>query len=294
MIPQTLDEWTLPVLTSLLDGHYSEPETFDFKEWKITSKSDKESRSIRTDCCAFANGDGGFLVYGVADDTALSTADRLVGVPTNVDFPADFSGYPQQCTPSIRWTYKNPPIALPNNTVVHVVHIPKSWRGPHTFGPADGGFKFPKRTSGGNAYMSYDEVRLLFLGYYEKRLRLRLLCTELEHIIMTAQAMIMDEKREGTDLSLFTFALDVVESVVADSYTILAEHTSIIAALAELRKMCRLVNTKIMAMTSVIHLPLSDKTEMTRQHNRFIKEKCEAIIQQAMHALPRLRDILSE
>jgi hypothetical protein len=68
MMPRILTDWTKDRLIGLLDQGIFEPESFDFKEFRIGKKSDQEKQNIRTDCCAFANSFGGFLVYGVADD----------------------------------------------------------------------------------------------------------------------------------------------------------------------------------------------------------------------------------
>jgi predicted HTH transcriptional regulator len=190
MIPRTLHEWSKEALIELLDKNYFEPESFDFKV-KLPDIKDPDGKlRLRKACCAFANTFGGFLVFGIADERRLTSAHRLVGLPPTYDFPARFAPYAGECKPTVSWDYKKPPIRLENGKLVHVVHIPRSWRGPHTVEKGKGeGFIFPKRTNGGDEPMSYEEVRLSFLGYYEKRLKLQLLRSELENIGATAEQL---------------------------------------------------------------------------------------------------------
>src|SRR5947209_7891521 len=75
--PRILADWTKERLIELLDNKCFEPESFDFKEFRVGKKTEPEKRDIRKDCCAFANSAGGFLVYGVGDDKRLPAKDRL-------------------------------------------------------------------------------------------------------------------------------------------------------------------------------------------------------------------------
>jgi hypothetical protein len=113
MIPITLADWTLPLIEGLLDRGIFESETFDFKK-ELPHRSAKDDRlGLRRTCCAFANSDGGFLVYGIAASRRLAPADRLVGIDPVDDFPVQFGSYPKECTPSTYWDMRNPPLALP-------------------------------------------------------------------------------------------------------------------------------------------------------------------------------------
>jgi predicted HTH transcriptional regulator len=196
MTSRILTDWTEDQLIALLDRGIFEPEAFDFKGFRIAKKTDPEKQDIRKDCCAFANSFGGFLVYGVADDRRLPAKGRLIGIDKSYDFPNDFGAFPRECKPSIGWEFLNPAIDLGNGKVIHVVFIPRSWRGPHCV-KADKpqeGFVFLKRTNKGNEYMNYEEVRMAFLGYYEKRLKLQLLQAELQNLISDAQTMMIPEE----------------------------------------------------------------------------------------------------
>jgi hypothetical protein len=102
----------------------------------------------------------------VNDDKSLAPTDRLTGLAPDLDFPQHFGTYAVECRPSVAWDYKKPPIHLDDGKLIHVVEIPRSWRAPHGVDtPADGGLVFTKRTNAGDDPMSYEEVRMSFLGY---------------------------------------------------------------------------------------------------------------------------------
>src|SRR5260370_42001324 len=155
-------------------GHF-EPELYDFQEALPHKKNDADKEGLRVSCCAFANSSGGFLIFGIKDASSGAVGkERLVGLPPDSEFAAKFGNYPGGAEPSVRWTIKSPPIHLATGNVVHVVHIPRSWKAPHCLALSSVAKRFPKRTDKGTEEMSYEEIRLMFLQYYEKRLKLQL------------------------------------------------------------------------------------------------------------------------
>ena len=109
--------------------------------------------------------------------------------------------------------FSNPPLDLPSSRVIHVIHVPKSWKAPHAVGSAEEGWRFLKRTNKGDEGMNIDEVRSSFLSYYEKRLRLQLLRAELSVLREHARnAGITDPDRVDNSYSLVTFDIRVIES----------------------------------------------------------------------------------
>ena len=145
---------------------------------------------LRATCCAFANGGGGFLVFGIHDDRSRTREDRIVGLDHALDFPARFGEYPKSCSPSVHWTFLNPPLVLNSGAILHVVQIQQSWKAPHGVGTSDQGWRFMKR---GNEGMSMEEIRSTFLGFYEKRLRLQLLEAELATVQEVAKGAFVAE-----------------------------------------------------------------------------------------------------
>src|SRR5712692_11766159 len=99
---------------------------------------------------------------------------------------------------------------------------------------------FAKRTNKGNEHMSYEEIRMAFLQYYEKRLKLQLLQAELRNIKSHAENDLMipgwaTKVRFGKG----EFGLTVIETVLADTYTIMAGHQELLDVITEIRNRCR-------------------------------------------------------
>jgi Putative DNA-binding domain len=277
MTPRTLREWTVPVVEEIVARSLFETDEFDLKVALPDSRNEKDKADLRADCCAFANSSGGFLVFGVEDRTSGSSA-RLVGIDATLDFPEKFGSYPQLCNPSVAWDFLNPPLRLNTDKVIHVVHIPKSWKAPHATGDHEAGYRFLKRTNKGNEGMKIEEVRAGFLNYYEKRLRLQLLRGELAVLgEAAAAAKIEDNMKIATSYSLVTFDLTVIESVLSDTYPLTAPNTELIGSLAALRHEVRITNNKARIFYSQIALPLDNVESNVRKHNQFMAAKCDAI-----------------
>jgi hypothetical protein len=295
MVPRILADWNLARLTDMLDRGIFEAESFDYKEFRIGRKSEQEKQDIRKDCCAFANSQGGFLVFGVTDSKTAPTKDRLVGIDKTFDFPREFGSFPQECKPSVRWDVLNPPIDLGNGKVIHVIHIPQSWRGPHCISadkPQEG-FVYPKRTNRGNEFMNYEEVRMSFLGYYEKRLKLQLLQAELQNIISDAASMMIPDDQVDSSVTTVTFSLNVIETVLIETYAITAHLPELAQALLRLRNAARSINNAIQMFNGVVHLPFGNKGQMVREHNLGLRPRCVAVTNDAQTALAILQAILA-
>jgi predicted HTH transcriptional regulator len=182
MVPTSLEGWAQERIVELLRQGVRESEHFDYKKMLPHKNSREDKERLKLACCAFANSSGGFLVFGVKNSSDGLAEARIVGLSASQDFPEQFGNYPADCEPSVHWAFKNPPIQLASGKVVHVVHILKSWNAPHCFELEGGARRFMKRTHKGNEDMSYEEIRLMFLQLYEKRLKFQFLRLELETI----------------------------------------------------------------------------------------------------------------
>jgi hypothetical protein len=295
MTPRLLTDWTKEQLTQLLVNGVFEPESFDFKEFRIAKKTEPEKQDIRKDCCAFANSFGGFLIYGVGDDRRLPAKDRVIGIDKNFDFPREFGAFPKECKPSISWEFLNPAIDLGNGQVIHVVFVPRSWRGPHCI-QADKpqeGFVFPKRTNKGTEYMSYEEVRMTFLGYYEKRLKLQLLQAELQNILADARALLVAPQLAAQQISTASFRLEVMESILVDTFTILVDQNKLLKSLTAIRTTAKHVNNKLAMFYPTAGLPLTNHEQRCREHNDWLRANIPPILQSAEEAFQELQRFLA-
>ncbi|MCP4371288.1 MAG: hypothetical protein GY797_24705 [Deltaproteobacteria bacterium] len=293
MLPQTLSEWSIDAVIGILMTGVFETDTFDFKEKLPDSRDNKAKIRLRKTCCAFANSDGGFIIFGVVDDKSKTPAERLIGLDSTFDFPEHFGYYPRDCSPSIYWSFRNPPISLDNGKVLHIVHLPKSWKVPHAVGNPDEGWQFLKRTNKGNEGMSIEEVRLMFLGYYEKRLKLQLLRAELVMLGETADtAYISDEKARAKAFIPVTFDTHVIESVISDTYTIIADRTELLKALTKIRRQANFANNRLRLFLSMAALPMTGKEKKTKEHNEWLQQVCEEIQEACTLAIKELDRIL--
>jgi hypothetical protein len=295
MIPRTLEEWTIESIRNLLTKKVFESDSFDFKVALPNSKNNDAKNHLKKTCCAFANSEGGFLIYGISDDKELDSEGRLEGVDSNLDFPACFGNYPKMCSPSIEWDFKNPPLVLVSGKLIHVVHIPKSWRSPHSVGGHEEGWHFTKRTSKGNEGMNTEEIRSAFLGFYEKRLKLSLLSSELKEIVANAESCFIDDEEKITQsYSLITFELGIIESVISDTYSITASLPDLLSALSRIRQQVRLANTRIRMLHNQVVLPMSDLKSTIREHNTQMKDSAGEIIKLCNEACGYLESIVNE
>jgi hypothetical protein len=294
VIPKALHHWSKDALIDLLDQHYFEPEAFDYKEL-LPHKSDQTGKlRLRKSICAFANGSGGFLVFGVKDDAALAAKDRLAGFPSAHDFPLHFGTYPAECRPSVSWDYKKPPITLENGNLIHVVEIPRSWKAPHAVNTAAEGFIFTKRTNAGDEAMSYEEVRMSFLGYYEKRKKVELLRSEIRRIHATAETLFVEGQKTSGEVNLCTFSLVIVEAMLADAYVILSECPDLLKEIEGIRNVADVVNNKQKAIFLTTNSPLSTHPNLVRAHNVTVGVWADQIIKHCQTAEPLLVQLLAK
>lgn len=285
MIPTNLQTWTKEAVLTLLTAGIFEAEEFDFKLQLPKSKDLPGKERLKDGCCAFANSDGGFLVFGVADDRTLTPDKRLIGLPPDFDFPANFGNFPRQCHPSVSWDFKNPAISLDNGHLLHVVHIPKSWKAPHFRGSSQDGWKVQKRTNKGTEGMTYEEIRGAFLGFYEKRIRLQLLSSELKMLMTSAnKAYVADPSQIDAHYGVITLSSQVIESVLADSYPILVESPKLVAVLGQLRQSINVVNNMANIFFVTASLPLTNNADHIRHHNEKMAKACQHVAQLASSA----------
>ena len=301
MMPKSLTEWSIPTITNLLIQGYYETEFFDFKEMLPHSKNEADKTRLYKSCCAFANSSGGFLIFGVKDNRSLSPKDRLVGIDQTLDLPELFGSYPKNCNPSITWNFLNPPLQLDNGNVIHIFEIPGSWNAPHCIEVA--GSKgsdllrcFTKRTHKGNEDMSYEEIRMAFLQYYEKRLKLQLLQAELQNTRKHAEELIISPPLNQAKITLGEFGLTVIETVLADTYTILAGQQELLELLGEIRNRCRVVNDMLRIFYRVATVNLVGNNvephPAIETHNRNIEGECRPVLFACDRALSLLKKVI--
>ena len=235
-----------------------------------------------------------FLIFGVLNAKKTPTLERIVGIDSNVDFPEHFGNFPKSCSPSVGWEFRNPPLQLDSGRVVHIVQVPKGWRAPHAV-EENGAWAFPKRTNKGNESMSIEEIRSAFLGFYEKRLKLQLLRSEILTLARNAQDIRITKPDEiAKKYSLVSFDTTIIESIIADTYSITAECQNLHEVLSRLRQATRTANNRIHLLFSVVMMPLTDMRDIIRSHNEFMTPQATQIEQLCGTAIDELDRLLNE
>jgi hypothetical protein len=152
---------------------------------------------------------------------------------------------------------------------VHVVHVPRSWKAPHAVADGDG-WVFPRRSSKGTEIMSYSEIRGVFLGYYEKRMKLQLLRAELVALTHLQIRFALTEHDDNLFQNyLPPVELQVIESVLDDTYSITHNYSTLLARLAELRQEVASLNslTEMLRLQIAVH-PNAGKYRVQVYHSR--------------------------
>lgn len=241
MIPTQLSEWNLEIIRSMIAQGVFESDRFDFKEMLPHSKNEEDKERLKRVSASFANAGGGFLIFGVSDKPDIEAESRLVGIERRPELPALFGAYANKCVPPIEWDFLNPPISLPNGRVIHVIHIPRSWRAPH--GVTNGEtWAFCSRSNSGTTHLPYSEIQMLFLNRYEKVLRLRLLQAELIALAEEADRMSVGPAELKARVSDGHLSLELIESVITDTYSITYELPELLRQIQTVRRHARAAN----------------------------------------------------
>jgi hypothetical protein len=113
--------------------------------------------------------------------------------------------------------------------------------------------------------MSYSEVQQMFLGYYEKRLKLQLLRAELVQLAGTSDRVFPSEKEDEWSTShLPTLELRVIETILADTYSITHSYPQFLSCLDRLRPLVQSLNSYVDTIrTSVAVYPTGGQFRTT-------------------------------
>jgi hypothetical protein len=289
--PETLEAWTLEVVRSLVEQGAFETDRFDFKEMLPHPKDEDGKRRLRRDVAAFANSKGGFLVVGVKNDKGLPVDERLVGVPSTHDFPEQFGNYPSACEPSVEWTFKNnPPIAMPGDRVIHVVHIATNSRRPHGLFE-DGRWWFCKRTNKGTESLSYDELRALYIDLDQRRANASLVRSRIGQIRILADRMNLKVQRDEFDLDvlLTRFSAGQLTTLLVSAFGDISSHSRLVKSIDDLMDRCAKSDAVLAPMAAFAMQPRDRSYSGGGFDGRsFVRNNTPQIVMGADHILQEL------
>lgn len=196
--PNDLGGWNLNLVHEIAMSGLGENDWYDLKA--DLQSADHQRKAV----AAFANTEGGFLVYGVTDS-------RDVAGVESQELPRDFGNkLIDGLSPSIGYQF-GPPIPVRDGRFLWICHIPRSKRGPH--GVLDkASWIFPKRTaSGSNVTMTVEEIRLAFADAGRKRQDLLWLKAEVTRIFEVAEHLNVLAHAEVPDIDVLLTRIDVAQ-----------------------------------------------------------------------------------
>lgn len=149
--PDNLHDWDFYKIKHLIDIGYNESINLDFK-YNLPGGD-----TLTKLCCAFANTEGGFIIFGVKEN---KNKFDIVGIDHDKEISHKF-GQKLNCIPKI--IFPTPKfIAIPETKKFLVVfYIPKNLGKPNIPTPKEKRI-FWKRTNQGNDYMDYHEIERMF------------------------------------------------------------------------------------------------------------------------------------
>ena len=139
--------------------------------------------------------------------------------------------------------------------------------------------------------MSYEDVRSHFLGYYEKRIKIQLLRAELDNIVRAAKGMKIDGPKTKDYFPIDDFDLTVLDTVLSDVYTILADNVVLLSDLTQLRNGCRATNRRqgLYQLELATARTQRKRQNLTKNLNNFLQEELETILSFGEESLQLLK-----
>jgi hypothetical protein len=278
--PSRLQDWTLELVREIAASGMTENDWFDLKR-DLQAKVDHQRKVV----AAFANTQGGFLVFGV-------TNGRIVQGVENSELPRDFGNkLKQDLSPSVAFRFANP-LRVSETAFVWICEVPRSQRGPHAVNVNDH-WVFPRRTeSGSNVSMNVEEIRLAFQDTEMRRSKLALVASELELIEAIAKRLLDNTpKRPLPGVNYWTFVTryptTLLDTLLGDAFALLASDTETWGALAFLRDAVRNSNTAAKHLGDLALMSRTGKERDIAVLTGQIRESAQGIL--ANSALTRRR-----
>lgn len=274
-IPKSVNEWTLYNVEELVDASYFETDSFEFKSLITNPEDHKYKTKLCKTACAFANSNGGFIIFGVADRASKKLGrSRITGVAKTDDLSRLFGDQISSCEPTIFYEPQNPPIPLltEKDRVNFIVNIPKSNQTPHGFKDKEL-FSFYRRTNKGNEPMSFAELGMAFTRRLVTRDKVQFLSDQLKECSERASdgmtVKVLEDKRLSYPIA--GWEPSVLEYTTAELYPIFKGDKEILYELSYVVRLCRVINNVIINF-EVLKETMGSK-KATERHNRIVGER---------------------
>lgn len=155
---------TVADLERLIPGEVREGQRIDYKQALPEARNPLAGQEFRLDVVAFANADGGYLVYGMAEEDLLPVRlDGLAGIDPDRELERLKGLLLSDIAPRVPGVTMHA-LALVTGAWALVVHVPRSWDRPHWVTRERDWVRFVTRHDAGKSTLDYRQARDLFLG----------------------------------------------------------------------------------------------------------------------------------
>lgn len=168
------EKWTIEDIQSIIDNpdDYRENEEVDYKEnftfldipHNNKSLIKKAKDEFRNDVCAFANSDGGYLIFGIRDNKGKPSEIKGICIDNNNTDKFELNirnelAKIMPVMPSVKFRF----IKLSDSEkYIIIIKIEKGFMIPYVGRTDDEKYSFKKRQGNGNRNMNYNEVSSMF------------------------------------------------------------------------------------------------------------------------------------
>lgn len=284
MIPKNLTDWTYDSIKDLIDKNICESDMHDFK-YDLPNAD-----TLTKICCSFANTKGGFVIFGIRENNKHF---EIMGIEEDKEIAHKF-GQKLHAMPTIYFELPKT-IKIPDSDKVLIAfYIPLSPERPHISNIKEGGRLFYKRTNKGNDYMTYEEIKMSFQNYEERREKLKLLYIELLSNIEQLDSMKVEDSSKENVYSLVTLDSATINSLLTDLYTTIGQNKRLVQILFTIRERIKIINNKIKLFFSQVALPTTNQKTKVIEHNEFINKNSDALkplIKEALEILEKEFDL---
>jgi hypothetical protein len=220
-------------------------------------------------------------------DLGEKNKPRIEGIAISGDLANDFGHKIRAASPTVQFSFGNPPLKVPDSTkVIFVVHIPQSLSRPHMF---EGQFWY--RTNRGNELMSYDQVREAFLHYEERRYKIQHLYVELLEIQTEAKLIRRPLDDPSEKYPVLSIDTGVLNSLVADTYDMIQDDPKLISNLFLIRRIASIMTGLSVDFRATYPLLIGglDKRRATARHNANLQRHADDLFNVAEESLQTLQ-----
>ncbi len=259
--PARLEDWTLELVREIAASSIPENDWYDLKA-NLQGQAEHQRKVV----AAFANTQGGFLVFGV-------TNDRLVVGLDNPELPRDFGNkLTHGLNPSVALRF-GAPLPVTERLAVWVCEVPRSQRVPHGVLVNDH-WIFPKRTeAGSNVSMSVEEIRGMFLDSGRRENELSWLLAEVGRIRDLGEHVnrqITSDTGSDLDLMLVRFDVSQLKALLVSVFGFIGKNVTLVQQLHDVIERCGKVDAVLAPMAAFAVLPKDRSYSQSRPNWRIV------------------------